>query len=226
MVLRTVAPVAWMQALALALALADAVAAGATPTPTPAPAAAHGAGQLARTRGLPSTHARTPRVPHLTGIFVSLDNTTSARTVAEWTADLQAMKDVGIAWFALRATAAPAPAPATTPPPPPHAPARAPAAAPPTATCALGHFVAYYPVADAPGSWRACSTQAHAGVDTVGRVLEAARGVGLGVHLGLAYTSTNSPPAGMSSTAWFRAVASMNWGIAQQLWRLYGQRCV
>jgi hypothetical protein len=47
------------------------------------------------------TDLRSIAVPHLSGIFVALDDTTAARS--SWRDDLQAMKDVGIEFFIISA---------------------------------------------------------------------------------------------------------------------------
>lgn len=88
--------------------------------------------------------------------------------------------------------------------------------------CPLGGFAAYYPhTHDGPG----CIVPAHQPpVDTVGMVLTAAEKVGLKVHLGLGYPYTSRIPQGMNSTAYYRNLASVNWGAAQQLWANYGTR--
>jgi hypothetical protein len=64
------------------------------------------------------------------------------------------------------------------------------------------------------------------GVDTVGRILAAASTVGLKVHLGLGYPATSRIPAGMNSSTYYRTLAAINWGVAQTVWDLYGDKCV
>jgi hypothetical protein len=51
------------------------------------------------------TDLRSIAVPHLSGIFVALDDTTAARS--SWRDDLQAMKDVGIEFFIISISAPP-----------------------------------------------------------------------------------------------------------------------
>jgi hypothetical protein len=58
---------------------------------------------LAETTPSVSAVAMNKSIPHLTGIFVSLDDTTANRSVDGWVADLTAMKAIGIEWFCLRA---------------------------------------------------------------------------------------------------------------------------
>lgn len=85
-------------------------------------------------------------VPHLTGIFVSLDSTTANRTVEAWVLDLQAMKNVrpsstivvsgvfqmscvqvGIEWFCIRAVLAGSSHPAVS------------------TACPFGGLISYFP---------------------------------------------------------------------------------
>jgi hypothetical protein len=141
-------------------------------------------------------------VPHLTGIFVSLDNVTASRSRAGWVADLTAMKQVGIEWFCVRAVAAGTASPA------------------PSAACPLGGFHLYFP----PGREQQGACFSAQDVDTVGTILDAAKQVGLGVHLGLGYPHTSKFPAGMNATEYYRSLAIVNWEVALQLWSLYGQR--
>lgn len=54
---------------------------------------------------VPPSAAAAISVPHLSGIFVALDNTTAARSKAEWTEDLTAMKKLGIEFFVVRSVA-------------------------------------------------------------------------------------------------------------------------
>ena len=69
-------------------------------------------------------------VPHLSGVFVALDAVTANRS--SWRADLQAMKDVGIEFLVLRATAQGISWNASTDP---------------AAGCPLGRFDTYFPPA-------------------------------------------------------------------------------
>jgi len=62
------------------------------------------------------------------------------------------------------------------------------------------------------------------GVDTIGTVLAAAERVGLTVHLGLAFGDNGQVPAWMNSTEFYRTYAGFNWGVAQQVWAVYGDR--
>eukprot|EP00040_Diaphanoeca_grandis_P013990 m.70729 g.70729 ORF g.70729 m.70729 type:complete len:394 (+) comp24268_c0_seq1:64-1245(+) len=138
-------------------------------------------------------------VPHLTGIFVSLEDTTANWEVTQWVEDLTAMKAIGIQWFCIRATVVGSSSP------------------PISKECPLGGFVTYYNTNVTTN----CTRPANASVDTIGRVLEAAQQVGLQVHLGLGYPSKSSIPTGMNTTTYYKTLAYMNWEIAQQLWGGY-----
>ena len=152
-----------------------------------------------------TSQSDTITVPHLSGIFVSLDNVTSARTVAGWTEDLTAMKAIGIEFLVLRAVAQ-----GCSPP----------QCAPTSSACPLGGFRAVFPTKGA--GQPACFVEEHVGIDTVENVFAAAEAVGLGVHLGLAYPVTSSiAKSGLNSTAYFRYLASVNWDLAQELWGRY-----
>ena len=110
-------------------------------------------------------------VPHLTGVFVSLDDVTAARSLAGWQSDLSAMKHAGIEWFAIRSTAAGADEP------------------PVSAECPLGGFRVFFP--PGPHQQPPCFQPEHRGLDTIGTILAAAQTVGLQVHLGLGYPQTS-----------------------------------
>ena len=110
-------------------------------------------------------------VPHLTGVFVSLDDVTAARSLAGWQSDLSAMKHAGIEWFAIRSTAAGADEP------------------PVSAACPLGGFRVFFP--PGPHQQPPCFQPEHRGLDTIGTILAAAKTVGLQVHLGLGYPQTS-----------------------------------
>ena len=110
-------------------------------------------------------------VPHLTGVFVSLDDVTAARSLAGWQSDLSAMKHAGIEWFAIRSTAAGADEP------------------PVSAACPLGGFRVFFP--PGPHQQPPCFQPEHRGLDTIGTILAAAQAVGLQVHLGLGYPQTS-----------------------------------
>ena len=141
-------------------------------------------------------------VPHLTGIFVSLDSVTAARSLQGWIVDLTSMKQIGIEWFAIRAAAT--------------------GSTPPSSRCALGEFRVFFPPGPAQPS--SCFSEEHPGVDTLGTILAAAEHVGLAVHLGLGYPLTSRFPDDMNSTQYYRELASINWEVAQRLWALYGTK--
>ena len=153
-------------------------------------------------------------VPHLSGIFVSLDNTTAARTKQDWLNDLSAMKKIGIEFFVVRSVASgctPTPASPWQNACPPTSPA----------ACPLGGFYLWFPRGSAPALSEECFPAGNTpAVDTIGILLEAASELNLGVHLGLGYPDTSRIPAGMNSTVYFQKLAAMNWDIAQQLWLL------
>ena len=160
---------------------------------------------LVATAAALASQSDTITVPHLSGIFVALDNVTSARTVSGWTEDLAAMKAIGIKFLVLRAVAQ-----GCSPP----------QCAPISPACPLGGFRAAFPT---KGAGRpACFVEEHVGIDTVENVFAAAEAVGLGVHLGLAYPVTSSiAKTGLNSTAYFRYLASVNWDLAHELWTRY-----
>lgn len=154
-------------------------------------------------------------VPHLSGIFLSINSETAKWTKAQWVADLQAMKDVGISFFCPRAAANGV-------------------SSTPNASCPLGAFKSFYhstrnpcfePVAGMPPG------------GAYGTVLEAASIVGLKVHLGLAWPSDSvlqscqKPPANNSHACpdglqanLFRQLAWLEWEVAQELWQMFGER--
>lgn len=149
---------------------------------------------------VPPSAAAAISVPHLSGIFVALDNTTAARSKAEWTEDLTAMKKLGIEFFVVRSVASGCTSG-------PESPWRA--ACPPTSSaCPLGGFYTWYPVSSSSTMPGACFPQGttHA-VDTIGTLLQVASEVNLGVHLGLGYPDTSMIPAGMNSTVYYQKYA-------------------
>jgi hypothetical protein len=141
-------------------------------------------------------------VPHLSGIFVALDDTTASRS--SWQDDLQAMKDVGIEFFIVRSAAVGVEFNATN------------------ASCPLGTFDSYYPARAAHLS--RCMRRQRGNADALRTVLTAAKGLGLGVHLGLAYPdgAANSYARTANATMWLKEYAWFNWEVAQDLWAQYG----
>ena len=147
-------------------------------------------------------------VPHLSGVFVALDAVTANRS--SWRADLQAMKDVGIEFLVLRATAQGISWNASTDP---------------AAGCPLGRFDTYFPPA-AGSALQRCLKEQLGNIDAVGTVLADAAALDLGVHLGLAYPegAANAAARGANATQYYRDYAWLQWGIAQDLWQRYGGR--
>lgn len=196
--LGTVTRMLFAALLALAALLSDGGHSAAGRRPSDAASSSIRALTAASLDGLPPI-----TVPHLTGIFVSLDNITSARSRSGWTKDLTAMRAIGLEWFAIRATAAGGENGGS-------------------ADCPLGDFSVFFP----PGQQQQppCFHPEHPGVDTVGTILEVAQHVGLKVHLGLGFPKYSRIPVGMNSTTYYRTLAGINWELAQRLWALYGEK--
>ena len=143
-------------------------------------------------------------VPHLSGVFLSINAHTARWTKEQWVADLTSMRDVGIEFFCPRAAANGN-------------------GSLPTAACPLGGFEAFFPSAN-PCFHPAAGMPPGGALATV---LEAADVVGLTVHLGLAWPSEDvlkvaGRPVSGSYATYYRALAWLEWSTAQELWALYG----
>ena len=146
-----------------------------------------------------------PSLPHLSGVFLAIDDVTAARS--SWRADLQAMVDVGIEFLVVRSTAKGVSYHGENDT---------------AAGCPLGRFQTYFPVSN--GSALAKCTTRQQGNNTVRTILSDAAALGLGVHLGLAYpeSSANAAQRNANATKYFRDYAWLQWATAQDLWAQYG----
>ena len=151
---------------------------------------------------LSSEHSRNqnPAVPHLTGIFLSINNAQALWSKQQWVDDLQAMKDVGIKFFCPRAAAD--------------------GHSLPTDGCPFGEFTSFYP------SKNQCFKPV-AGMPEGGAlaaILAAAKIVGLQVHLGLAWPSESAlqavggKPINGSYAHYYASLAWLQWETARELW--------
>jgi len=144
-----------------------------------------------------------PSVPHLDGIFVSINANTSLWSAATWEADMRAMKAVGMTFFVVAHVAV----------------GRSNA----TAACPTGTYESWFPFES-----DACFTQVGdlgAPGGTVGNILRAAASVGLSVHLGLGLNALFKGGPSGTEYAWMteagaRAMAHTQNAIAQQLWSI------
>eukprot|EP00039_Didymoeca_costata_P010270 m.137841 g.137841 ORF g.137841 m.137841 type:complete len:374 (-) comp14765_c0_seq1:10-1131(-) len=139
------------------------------------------------------------KVPHLSGIFLALSDTNLNNTLQQWTKELTAMKDVGIEFFCVRAVMR--------------------SVHEDTPSCPLGEFESFYPTRMSRNS--SCVKQAITlEADPIGTILNAAKTLGLGVHLGMSFRSNSSYP-NFNSTQFYREYAYFQWTIAEELWSLY-----
>ena len=104
-------------------------------------------------------------VPHLTGIFLSINSAQAVWSRQQWVDDLMAMKDVGIEFFCPRAAAN--------------------GQSLPTKDCPFGEFISFYPSKNS--CFKPLPNMPEGGA--VATLLAAAQIVGLKVHLGLAWPS-------------------------------------
>jgi len=152
-------------------------------------------------------------VPHLSGIFLALDPITSQRSFSGWHTDLSLMKDIGIEFLVIRAAAQGTSWNVTTDP---------------KDGCPLGRFKAYYqPLSGSP--LQRCLEQndrqskMNNDTTTLHTVLSAAKALGLGVHLGLAYPdgAANSAVRNANATQYYKDYAGLQWSIADDVWHQY-----
>ena len=131
---------------------------------TPAPLAQTQGRITTRSQGQSSTAA----VPHLSGIFLSINSAQAVWSKQQWVDDLQAMKDVGIKFFCPRAAAD--------------------GISSPTKDCPFGEFKSFYP------SNNSCfkPVPGMPAGGALATLLAAAQIVGLQVHLGLAWPSESA----------------------------------
>lgn len=159
------------------------------------------AATLALAGGRPGGHANaslatagllTGEKPHLSGIFLAINDHSANWTLQQWTQDLGSMRAVGIRFVALAKLLHPV--------------------ADPSPACPLGNYTAYFSFAGSNGTGTPPScVQQHGGAaagSVVGTVLQAARAVGLRVHLGLAsyealYRNGGSPWTSVNTTRSF-----------------------
>lgn len=142
--------------------------------------------------------------PRFDGIFVALNPATSVWNETMWTRDINAMKAVNMSFFVL-----------------PHLVHQT---GQPTAACDSGSFDVYFPL-QGSGIPTACFKEA--GLDsatheggTVGAILSAANATELTVHLGLAVEKDMDAAMQSQNATKIRTFASLQWQVAQQLWRL------
>ena len=151
-------------------------------------------------------------VPHLSGIFLTLDNVTSHRDAAGWEADLRKMTALGIRFFCIAGLAIGYEGGGD--------------ASAVTSSCPLGRYYTYFtPIGLDPACFQQMGSHAPGGA--LGVVLRAAEKVGLRVHLGLAdparlYLPWHAAPVNYSLSGYWRSLASMQWAIASTLWTQFG----
>ena len=153
-----------------------------------------------------SSSATTISVPHLNGIFLSINGAQANWTQAQWETDLHDMKAVGIEFFCPRAAADGD-------------------GSLPSIRCPLGNFTSFYPSKNP--CFHASPGMPEGGA--MAALLAAARVVGLKVHLGLAWPSSAAlreaeKPINGSYSLYYRQMAWLEWDTAVELWSLYGEK--
>ena len=161
--------------------------------------------------GVPGRHAAagppmSPSVPHLNGIFLSINGAQANWTQPQWEKDLRAMKAVGIEFFCPRAAADGD-------------------GSGPTDACPFGGFTSFFPSRNP--CFHASPGMPEGGA--LATLLAAAKAVGLKVHLGLAWPSHVALHAvdkriNGSYSLYYRELAWLEWDTAVELWSLYGEK--
>ena len=142
-------------------------------------------------------------VPHLNGIFVSINANTSMWSVTEWVRDMQSMKDVGMTFFVVAHVAV--------------------GLSNATNTCPTGTYESWFPFDSNACFTQVGDTKSPGG--TLGNILRAAAAVDLPVHIGLGLNSLYRGGASGEEYAWMtewgaKAMAQTQKEIAQQVWKL------
>ena len=133
-------------------------------------------------------------VPHLSGIFLNLNDRTAAWNHSQWVTDFTSMKDVGISFFVLWSTS--------------HGIGNCTQSGTCPVACPYGEYKTYYPTPAYPAS--PCFTAFDGAVgNALPTMLGALEAVGgMKVHLGLASTVTSDPHYALKSWANYTALLS------------------